>query len=150
MGGVFGSFCISNENSNKLSIFLAKSKRKVFVPSLLYISYNCTKPLVLSYSIIWLKLALDKVNYWWFCCLFVIFQVLLYDIRSDKPLLVKDHQFELPIKKIMFHDHQDLVLSMDSKILKLWDRNTVWKLGFVCMHFFSLCDWVMYIIMAML
>lgn len=50
--------------------------------------------------------------------------VLLYDIRSDKPLLVKDHQYELPIKKILFHDTQDLVLSMDTKILKLWDRNT--------------------------
>ncbi|XP_053394245.1 nucleolar protein 10-like [Mercenaria mercenaria] len=50
--------------------------------------------------------------------------VLLYDIRSDKPLIVKDHQYELPIKKIMFHDHLDLVMSMDTKILKLWDRNT--------------------------
>ncbi|XP_052774034.1 nucleolar protein 10-like [Mya arenaria] len=49
--------------------------------------------------------------------------VLLYDIRSDRPILVKDHQYELPIKRIMFHDAMDLVLSMDSKILKLWDRN---------------------------
>ncbi|WAR24779.1 NOL10-like protein, partial [Mya arenaria] len=31
--------------------------------------------------------------------------------------------YELPIKRIMFHDAMDLVLSMDSKILKLWDRN---------------------------
>ena len=52
-------------------------------------------------------------------------QVLLYDVRSDKPLLVKDHQYELPIKKIIFHDAMDLVLSIDTKILKLWDRNTV-------------------------
>ena len=52
-------------------------------------------------------------------------QVLLYDVRSDKPLLVKDHQYELPIKKILFHDPMDLVLSIDTKILKLWDRNTV-------------------------
>lgn len=50
--------------------------------------------------------------------------VLLYDVRSDKPLLVKDHQYELPIKKIIFHDPMDLVLSIDTKILKLWDRNT--------------------------
>lgn len=50
--------------------------------------------------------------------------VLLYDLRSDKPLLVKDHQYELPIKKIIFHDPMDLVLSIDTKILKLWDRNT--------------------------
>jgi ribosome biogenesis protein ENP2 len=38
---------------------------------------------------------------------------------------MKDHQYELPIKKIMFHDHLDLVLSMDTKILKMWDRNSV-------------------------
>lgn len=50
--------------------------------------------------------------------------VLLYDIRSNKPLVVKDHQYDLPIKKIMFHDHLDLVLSMDTKILKLWERET--------------------------
>jgi len=49
----------------------------------------------------------------------------MYDIRSDKPLIVKDHQYDLPIKKIMFHDDLDLVLSMDTKILKFWDRNTV-------------------------
>ncbi|CAH1775195.1 unnamed protein product [Owenia fusiformis] len=51
-------------------------------------------------------------------------QILLYDIRSDKPLLVKDHQFGLPIKNIVFHKSTDLVLSQDSRILKLWDRNT--------------------------
>lgn len=49
--------------------------------------------------------------------------VLLYDLRSDKPLLIKDHQYELPIKSIEFHDTLDLVMSMDSKILKLWNRN---------------------------
>ncbi|VDI21869.1 ribosome biogenesis protein ENP2 [Mytilus galloprovincialis] len=49
--------------------------------------------------------------------------VLLYDLRSDKPFLIKDHQYELPIKSIEFHDSLDLVMSMDSKILKLWNRN---------------------------
>ncbi|XP_052101619.1 nucleolar protein 10-like [Mytilus californianus] len=49
--------------------------------------------------------------------------VLLYDLRSDKPVLIKDHQYELPIKSIEFHDSLDLVMSMDSKILKLWNRN---------------------------
>ena len=56
-----------------------------------------------------------------------VFQVLLYDLRSDKPLLIKDHQYELPIKSIEFHDTLDLVMSMDSKILKLWNRNDVSK-----------------------
>ena len=50
--------------------------------------------------------------------------ILLYDVRSDKPLLVKDHNYELPIKAIQFQDSLDLVLSMDSKILKLWNRET--------------------------
>lgn len=52
--------------------------------------------------------------------------ILLYDLRSNKPLLVKDHNFGLPIKSITFQDDPDLVLTSDTKILKLWHRNTVW------------------------
>lgn len=51
-------------------------------------------------------------------------QILLYDIRSDKPLLVKDHMYGLPIKDIEFHQATDLVVSMDRKIIKLWDQQT--------------------------
>ena len=58
-------------------------------------------------------------------CPFFNFQVLLYDLRSTKPLLVKDHQYSLPIKSIAFQDKLDVVLSADSKILKIWDRETV-------------------------
>ena len=58
-------------------------------------------------------------------CPFLNFQVLLYDLRSTKPLLVKDHQYGLPIKSIAFQDKLDVVLSADSKILKIWDRETV-------------------------
>uniref|UniRef100_A0A0K0DDF2 Nucleolar protein 10 n=1 Tax=Angiostrongylus cantonensis TaxID=6313 RepID=A0A0K0DDF2_ANGCA len=43
--------------------------------------------------------------------------VMLYDIRSRKPLMVKDHINGLPIKRIDF----DLVLSMDSRVLKIWN-----------------------------
>ncbi|XP_076441334.1 nucleolar protein 10-like [Babylonia areolata] len=50
--------------------------------------------------------------------------VLLYDLRSGLPVKVKDHQYDLPIKDLAFHDPLDLVLSMDRKILKMWDRNT--------------------------
>ncbi|XP_041358765.1 nucleolar protein 10-like isoform X2 [Gigantopelta aegis] len=50
--------------------------------------------------------------------------ILMYDLRSNKPVLIKDHQYELPIKDIEFHDQLDLVLSMDTKILKLWERKT--------------------------
>ncbi|XP_064605432.1 LOW QUALITY PROTEIN: nucleolar protein 10-like [Liolophura sinensis] len=49
--------------------------------------------------------------------------VILYtDIRSDKPMLVKDHQYGLPIKSIHFQESQDLVLS--NRILKIWNRHT--------------------------
>ena len=52
--------------------------------------------------------------------------VLLYDIRSSKPLLVKDHMYGLPIKKVQFSasDDQALVLSMDSQVVKMWDQVT--------------------------
>lgn len=49
-------------------------------------------------------------------------QILLYDIRSDKPLRVKDHMYGLSIRNIAFH--QEHVLSMDSSVVKIWDKNT--------------------------
>ncbi|KAB0365384.1 hypothetical protein FD754_009540 [Muntiacus muntjak] len=52
-------------------------------------------------------------------------QVLLYDLRSDKPLLVKDHQYGLPIKSVHFQDSLDLILSADSRIIKMWNKNSV-------------------------
>jgi len=52
-------------------------------------------------------------------------QVLLYDIRSSKPLLVKDHYYSLPIKNIEFHKPENLVMSMDSKVVKIWNQDTV-------------------------
>ncbi|XP_054011810.1 nucleolar protein 10 [Hylaeus anthracinus] len=51
-------------------------------------------------------------------------QVLLYDIRSSKPFLVKDHMYGLPIKNIEFHQKMDMVYSMDSSIVKIWERNS--------------------------
>ena len=56
-------------------------------------------------------------------------QVLLYDLRSNRPVRVKDHRYGLPIKRVDFHHigHHDLVASMDSRILRLWERNSVSK-----------------------
>ncbi|KAJ8387931.1 hypothetical protein AAFF_G00148650 [Aldrovandia affinis] len=51
-------------------------------------------------------------------------QVLLYDLRSSSPLLVKDHYYGLPIKSLNFQNQLDLVLSADSKIIKIWNRDT--------------------------
>ncbi|XP_064151100.1 nucleolar protein 10-like isoform X1 [Loxodonta africana] len=50
--------------------------------------------------------------------------VLLYDLRSDKPLLVKDHQYGLPIKSVHFQESLDLILSADSRIIKMWNKNS--------------------------
>ncbi|KYN31596.1 Nucleolar protein 10 [Trachymyrmex septentrionalis] len=50
--------------------------------------------------------------------------VLIYDIRSNKPLLVKDHMYGLPIKCIDFHQKMDLVYSMDSSIVKIWKKDS--------------------------
>lgn len=49
-------------------------------------------------------------------------QVLLYDLRSSHPLLVKDHYYGLPIKALHFHNQLDLVISADSKIIKMWNK----------------------------
>uniref|UniRef100_A0A3P8WHL2 Nucleolar protein 10 n=1 Tax=Cynoglossus semilaevis TaxID=244447 RepID=A0A3P8WHL2_CYNSE len=51
-------------------------------------------------------------------------QVLLYDLRSSQPLLVKDHFYNLPIKSLHFHDQLDLVMSADSKIIKMWNKDS--------------------------
>merc|ERR1719378_1897779 len=52
--------------------------------------------------------------------------VLLFDIRSSKPLLVKDHMYNLPIKNVSFSSNEDqsLVLSLDSQVVKMWDNVT--------------------------
>lgn len=50
--------------------------------------------------------------------------VLLYDLRNPTPMVIKDHQYGCPIKGIQFHG--DKVVSADTKICKVWDRNDVW------------------------
>lgn len=52
-------------------------------------------------------------------------QILLYDIRANKPFQTKDHMYNLPIKSIAFHEQQDLVFSLDSSVVKIWDKNNV-------------------------
>lgn len=54
-------------------------------------------------------------------------KVLLYDLRSSRPLLVKDHFYNLPIKSLNFHNQLDLIVSADSKIIKIWNKDSVRK-----------------------
>ncbi|CAJ0916939.1 unnamed protein product, partial [Mesorhabditis belari] len=50
--------------------------------------------------------------------------VVLYDIRASKPLLVKDMQNDLPIRRIEFVRKEDdnIVLSMDNRAIKIWNE----------------------------
>lgn len=52
-------------------------------------------------------------------------QVLLYDLRSSKPYMIKDHMYGQPIRNIEFHKSMDYVYSMDNNIVKIWDKLTV-------------------------
>ena len=51
--------------------------------------------------------------------------MLLYDIRSSQPYAVRDHNSGLPIRSISFQQELDLVLSADSKMMKIWHRKDV-------------------------
>lgn len=68
-------------------------------------------------------------------------QVQLYDIRSNKPFYTKDHMYGLPIKCIDFHQKMDLVYSMDSSIVKIWEKNTVSVCQAFC-AFFIATNWI--------
>jgi len=50
--------------------------------------------------------------------------VLLYDLRSSRPMIVKDHMYRFPIMDIKYHRcplaPSPLILSTDQKILKIW------------------------------
>lgn len=50
--------------------------------------------------------------------------VLLYDLRSSTPLLVKDHRYGLPIHDLKFHAQTKNVVSSDAKIIKVWNQQT--------------------------
>lgn len=47
----------------------------------------------------------------------------MYDIRSQKPFYVKEHQYGLPIVDISYHHTTKSIITTDKKIVKIWDRN---------------------------
>lgn len=49
---------------------------------------------------------------------------LLYDLRSNKPYQIKDHQFDVPIVDIKFHEPSKYVISSCKKIIRTWDKDT--------------------------
>jgi len=48
--------------------------------------------------------------------------VMLYDIRSSNPLLVRDHQYDLPIVNVQFQG--DYCISTDNRICKVWEKSS--------------------------
>jgi ribosome biogenesis protein ENP2 len=50
--------------------------------------------------------------------------VLTFDVRSSKPLLVKDHQYGLGIKSVAFHEKTNNIVSSDSKVVKFYNQDT--------------------------
>ena len=58
--------------------------------------------------------------------------ILLYDIRALNPFALKDQGYGLPIKRVSWIDGSSrmagdgMVLGADKKVIKIWDRNTVW------------------------
>jgi len=46
--------------------------------------------------------------------------VTLFDVRSSRPLHIKEHKHGLPIHTVQFHSTSGLVLSSDDKLIKAW------------------------------
>ncbi|XP_075149787.1 nucleolar protein 10 lethal (2) 34Fd [Haematobia irritans] len=57
--------------------------------------------------------------------------VLLYDIRSKEPLLIKDHLNRKPIKRLAFNSNHNAVYSLDEAMLKLWDEQTGKQIAYI-------------------
>jgi ribosome biogenesis protein ENP2 len=57
--------------------------------------------------------------------------VLLYDMRSNAPMLTKDHQFDTPIVDIKFHDSSRNVISSCRKIVRMWNRDTAENCAYI-------------------
>jgi ribosome biogenesis protein ENP2 len=46
--------------------------------------------------------------------------VALYDVRSSKPLHIKEHKHGMPIHTLKFHPGSGCILSSDEKLVKIW------------------------------
>ncbi|XP_055372174.1 nucleolar protein 10 [Condylostylus longicornis] len=67
--------------------------------------------------------------------------VLLFDIRSKTPKLIKDQLNKLPVKRIDFNANTGNVYSLDSAMLKIWDENNGKQLTYIesTSHFNDFC-----------
>lgn len=51
-------------------------------------------------------------------------QVSLYDLRSTKPLLSREHHYGYPIKEIKYHAASENIMSYDKKAIRIWNRSS--------------------------
>ena len=49
-------------------------------------------------------------------------QVSLFDLRSTRPLMTRDHHYGFPIKEIKHHASSDNLISYDKKAIRIWSR----------------------------
>lgn len=51
---------------------------------------------------------------------------LLYDIRSSKPLVIKDQGYDDPVIDIKFHHYNNsrLVMTADKHVIRMWNKDT--------------------------
>ena len=50
--------------------------------------------------------------------------VLLYDIRNNRPYIVKDHYYDLPVHSLEFNKSNNIVISSDKRSVKLWNEHS--------------------------
>ena len=51
-------------------------------------------------------------------------RVLLFDLRSSRPLVEKDHRYGLPVLAVAFHPSSRNVVSTDAKSIRFWSQQT--------------------------
>lgn len=57
--------------------------------------------------------------------------VLIYDIRAKEPLIIKDHLNRVPVKRIAFNPSHNVVCSLDSAMLKIWDETSGKQMAYI-------------------
>ena len=52
------------------------------------------------------------------------FQKIFIFKSQTRPLVVKDHMYEKPIKQVSFNEENNWIISTCSKSMKIWDAET--------------------------
>jgi ribosome biogenesis protein ENP2 len=70
------------------------------------------------------SLRFDENNIYQVCVGFESGELVLFDLRTFKPLITKDMGNNLPIKSIRLNSYNNKILSCDSKTIKIWNKIT--------------------------